>query len=98
MLKHIVLLKWKPGTRSADIAAVSSALSALPAAIPAIRSYQHGRDAGIYRDNADYALVAEFNNAADLKAYAEHPRHRELMHSVIAPILESYQSIQISGD
>ncbi|WP_372865141.1 Dabb family protein [Spongiibacter sp.] len=94
MLKHVVLLNWKAGTSQADIDAVTAGLSALPEAIPEIVSYQFGPDAGIYRGNADYALVAEFHSEADLKTYVNHPRHQQFLQEVAGPILESFQSVQ----
>lgn len=94
MLKHVVLLNWKPGTSQPKIDTVTAGLSALPERIPEIVSYQHGPDAGVYRGNADYALIAEFHSEADLKIYVNHPSHQAFLKDVAGPILESFQSVQ----
>ncbi len=95
MIKHIVLLNWKAGTNASDIDAVTEGLAKLPQEIPEILSYQFGSDAGIYRGNADYALVAEFHSEADLKTYVTHPSHQRFMKEVASPILDTFQSVQI---
>ena len=94
MIKHIVLLTWKEGVTQDQIDAVTSEFCALGEEIDEIVSYQFGQDAGIYRGNADYALVAEFRDESDLKSYVVHPGHQELLSRVTGPILESFQSVQ----
>lgn len=94
MIKHVVLLCWKEGISRAAIDRVDAAFRALAAEIPEIVSYTFGPDAGIYRGNADYALIAEFHTEADLQAYVKHPHHQALMAEVTGPIMASFQSIQ----
>ncbi|MAK44629.1 MAG: stress protein [Spongiibacter sp.] len=95
MIKHIVLLTWKPETTKTEIDAVSQGLARLPEDIPEIVSYHFGPDAKLYRGNADYALVAEFRCEADLKTYVTHPSHQRFMKEVASPILDTFQSVQI---
>lgn len=94
MIKHIVLLTWKEGVSQEQIESVTSAFSSLRSEISEIVSYSFGKDAGIYRGNADYALVAEFGSEEALRAYVVHPSHQKLMSNVTGPIMESFQSIQ----
>lgn len=94
MIKHIVLLTWKEGASQDQIDAVTSSFRALEDEIEEIVSYSFGEDACIYRGNADYALIAEFRNEADLKAYVVHPSHQELLAKVTGPIMASFQSVQ----
>lgn len=94
MIKHIVLLTWQEGVSQAQIDAVTSAFQELGKEIPEVLNYSFGQDAGIYRGNANYALIAEFRNEADLKAYVVHPSHQALLSTVTGPILKSFQSIQ----
>lgn len=94
MIKHVVLLKWKAGVSPEQVDAVNEAFRLLGDEIAEVASYQFGPDAGIYRGNADYALVAEFANEADLKSYVMHPRHQALLADVTGPIMESFQSVQ----
>ena len=94
MIRHVVLLSWKQGVSQDQIDEVTAAFRALKDEIPEIVSYSFGQDAGIFGGNADYALVADFENEADLKAYVKHPRHQELMADITGPILASFQAIQ----
>ena len=94
MIRHIVLMKWKEGTPDQAIQAVSDAFARLPGLIPEIRAYQFGPDLGIYPGNADYLLVADFDNQQDFKTYASNQDHIALMKSVSMPIMESFQSAQ----
>lgn len=94
MIKHVVLLHWKDGASQQQIEALTAGLSQLAQQIPEIISYSFGPDAGIFRGNADYALIAEFNNEADLKAYVFHPSHQQFMNDVAGPLLASFQSMQ----
>ena len=94
MIKHVVLLNWKEDTADSAIEAVDNAFAKLRKDIPQIKSYEFGRDASLYRGNADYALVAVFENEEDLKAYVSHPDHLALLKDVTGPILESFQSVQ----
>jgi hypothetical protein len=94
MIKHIVLLKWKDGVSSEQVDLVTSSFQNLKDQIPEIASYSFGKDASIYRGNADYALIAEFETEANFKAYVVHPKHQELLREITGPILESFQSVQ----
>lgn len=94
MIRHIVLMKWKENTPDQAVQAVSDAFARLPQLIPEIRAYQFGPDLGIYPGNADYLLVADFDNQQDFKTYAKNPGHIELMKSVSMPIMASFNSAQ----
>ena len=94
MIKHVVLLNWKDGTDAEAIAAVGLAFADLRQRVPEIVSYDYGPDAGYYRGNADYVLVAQFACEDDLRTYVSHPEHLALLKDVTGPILESFQSVQ----
>mgnify|MGYP001954319768 CR=1 FL=1 len=96
MIQHVVLLRWNKLADADAIAAVSAAFAALPAQIPQIKSYHFGPDKGIYPNNADYALIATFDNAASLRAYVSHPAHLALLRDVSGPIVESFSSAQFT--
>jgi hypothetical protein len=94
MIRHIVLMKWKENTPEQAVQAVSDAFARLPPLIPEIRAYQFGPDLGIYPGNADYLLVADFDDLEDFKIYAKNTDHIELMKSVSMPIMDSFNSAQ----
>lgn len=94
MIKHIVLLTFKPSTPQQAIELISEGFDDLIKSIPEIHAFQHGQDARIFKGNADYALVAEFQTEAELKSYARNPKHQEFMARLIFPVIESYQCVQ----
>lgn len=93
MLRHVAVFTWKPGTVGAQIAALSAALSALPGQIPQIRAYRFGPDAGL-GGNADFAVVADFDDERGYRAYAEHSAHVDVIQRLLAPIREGRKSVQ----
>ena len=94
MFRHVVLMRWKPGTLDAQKQAVREGLAALPAAIPEIRSYQFGDDATIVTGNFEFAIVADFENASDFQIYAAHDAHQKLIAERIRPILQDRAAVQ----
>jgi hypothetical protein len=79
MIRHVVVLRWNEPVSEADLAAMSAALDALPAAIPEIVVYRHGRDLGLNPANFQYAIVAEFASADDFVTYRDHPEHQRFI-------------------
>lgn len=95
MIQHLVLFKLYPDVRRDDprLAEVLMAMDALPAQIPAIRSWQHGfnvtddpQDGDYFPTEAwDYALNAVFDDEAALQAYFDDPAH--------LPVVEAWEQI-----
>ncbi len=75
MLKHIVLFKFKPGTKDADIINAEKGLAGLPARISEIKRYEFGQDVVQSDRSYDFALVSEFDDLEALKRYRMHPYH-----------------------
>jgi len=95
MFRHVVLLRWVDTASAADRDAVREALLGLPAAIPEIRSYQIGEDAGLAAaGNSDLAIVADFDTVDDYVVYRDHPVHQDVIARLIRPILESRAAVQ----
>ncbi len=94
MLRHVVLMRWKPGTSDDQKQAVREGLAALPAAIPEIRSYQFGDDAAIVKGNFEFAIVADFENESDFQTYSTHHAHQKLIAEHIRPILQDRAAVQ----
>jgi len=94
MLRHVVLMRWKPGTSADQRKAVREGLAALPAAIPQIRSYRFGDDAAIVEGNFEFAIVADFDDPSDFHAYATHAAHQKLIAERIRPILQDRAAVQ----
>ena len=98
MITHVVSFRWKLGITEADLAAISAALDALPAAVPSIRTYHHGRDIGVgAATNFDYAIVATFDDAAGYHEYDEHPQHDTARTEVIRPWIAERAAVQFDS-
>ncbi len=95
MLRHIALFRWKAGTTGAQIDAIEQGLATLPDTVPQLRAYAFGRDAGLREGNADFAVVADFDNEDDWRAYTDHPEHRRVIEELIAPVTEVRTAVQV---
>jgi hypothetical protein len=98
MIRHTVMFRWKPGTTTAAVAAVTEGLGGLPAAIPEIRDYRFGHDLGINDGNFDFVVVADFADADDYLVYRDHPLHRALVAERIAPHVAERAAVQFETD
>ena len=65
-IRHVVCIRWEPGTDSDAIAQICRELSRLPTAIPEIRAYEYGADLGLAEGNADFSIVAEVPGVDDI--------------------------------
>jgi len=82
MIKHVVLLKFKPGVTEDDVQALEKGLDALPGAIPGILSYDFGRDIVRSERSFDFGLVSSFKDLEALKRYQVHPEHVKVLELV----------------
>lgn len=94
---HVALFTWKPGTTDQQIRELTDALTALPAAIPEIRSFRVGPDAGVSPGNDAYAVVAEFDDLDAFRRYAADPDHRDIIERLLTPILATRHAAQLAG-
>ncbi|SMC19079.1 Stress responsive A/B Barrel Domain [Desulfacinum hydrothermale DSM 13146] len=82
MIKHVVLLKFKPGVTEEDVESLEKGLDALPGAIPEILSYDFGRDIVRSERSFDFGLVSSFKDLESLKRYQVHPEHVKVLEIV----------------
>ena len=94
MLRHVALFHWKTEATAEDVSKVEAALRRLPGKIPCIQSYRFGRDLGVQKGNADFALVADFTDEEGLRTYADHPEHQAVLNDLIRPIMSKREAIQ----
>ena len=85
MIAHIVLFRPRADLTAGERQSLADAFGAALREIPAVRRARVGRrftHGGGYeqlmRVHYDYAAVLEFDDAAGLLAYLEHPAHHEL--------------------
>jgi hypothetical protein len=85
------------GTSPAAVDAFASGLAGLPALIPSIRAYRYGPDAGLgLSANADYAVVADFDDAEGYASYAAHPAHQDVIVRLLRPMVAERLSVQFT--
>lgn len=95
MFRHVVLLRWNESATPEAQRAVLDALEALPGAIPEIRGYRVGVDAGLAREgNSDLAIVADFDDVAGYLVYRDHPTHQDVIARLIRPVVASRAAVQ----
>ncbi len=94
MFRHVVLMRWTPETTTADVNAIAEGLGGLPAAIPELRDFRFGHDAGINEGNFDFAVVADFASADDYLVYRDHPLHQAVIAERIAGHLAQRVAVQ----
>ncbi|MBN6057977.1 Dabb family protein [Nonomuraea sp. RK-328] len=96
MIRHVALFTWTDDATDEQKAAVAAALEKLPAAIPQIRAYTFGPDAGINQGNHDFAVVADFDSLDDYVVYRDDLGHQAVIAEYIKPILASRAAVQLS--
>jgi hypothetical protein len=94
MFRHVVLFRWKPEATDEQKRLVEAELRKLPAAVPSIRSYVLGADAGISGGNAEFAVTADFDDEAGWAAYRDDPTHRAVIAEHITPIVAERTAVQ----
>jgi len=79
MIVHIVMFKFKDENKEANILKVKAALEALPQKIEGLLSMEVGIDFNQGERAFDLVLTSTFSTKEDLKVYATHPAHLEVV-------------------
>ncbi|KAK3243624.1 hypothetical protein CYMTET_46737 [Cymbomonas tetramitiformis] len=95
-IRHIVTFTFVEDATDEQKNAITTALKGLPELIPEIKAFTCGLDAGLSPGNAQYGLVADFENEADFRTYAKHPEHQKVIAENIKPILATRVAVQLS--
>jgi hypothetical protein len=94
MIRHVVLFQWKPEATDEQKRFVATALAALPTLVPSIRAFALGSDAGINEGNADFVVIADFDDEAGYLAYRDDPDHRAIVTKHLGPLVANRIAIQ----
>lgn len=95
MIRHIVILTFKPQTSPSAIRALTEGLMTLPAKIPEIAHYQVGTDLQWVDGNGDFGLTADFESQSAFQTYADHPEHQAVLDDLIRPHVAHRVAVQI---
>lgn len=79
MIRHIVFFKFKPDATAEQRGAVIAELRALPEKIDVIRHFEVGEDVLRLARSWDAALVGTYDSVEALRAYDEHPAHKQVV-------------------
>ncbi|GAA3021069.1 Dabb family protein [Streptosporangium longisporum] len=94
MFRHVVLFTWAEESTGEQRARVAEELGKLPAAIPEIRAYTLGADAGVSPGNHQFAIVADFDGVDEFVTYRDHPLHQAVIAEHIKPIMDTRAAVQ----
>lgn len=95
MIRHVAVFRWLEGTSPEQVEAVRAGLDRMPGAVPSIRAYSHGPDLRLGEGRWDYAVVADFDDAADYQEYVDHPEHDAVRRQLISPLVADRGHVQI---
>ena len=79
MIVHVVMFKFKEQNKQENLMVVKSRLEELVSKIPTLGSIEVGIDINQSERAYDLSLYSRFHTKDDLKAYAIHPAHLEVV-------------------
>jgi len=94
MIRHVVLFSWNDGMTPEQEKQLTAELTALAPALPGLRSYHAGPDAGIAEGNFDYAVVADFDDVDSYLGYRANTQHQDIISRLTAPNTQTRAAIQ----
>lgn len=97
MFTHIVTFTWKEGVPAGHAAAAKARLDAYAATLRGCVSYTCGPDAGVLDGNADFAVVAVFEDEQAWHAYDTADEHNRIRAEVFRPWVAHRSAVQIRG-
>lgn len=95
MILHLATFRWKDTVGDADVEAVTTALQAMAAGIPEIRSYAAGPNLHLRPGGADFAVAAVVDDAVGLDAYLDHPEHKAVYEKFLGWMIQERAAVQL---
>ncbi len=89
MIVHIVIFKFNDEKKDENLLVVKEALEALVEKIPELKCLEVGIDFNQSQRAFDMSLYSTFTTKEDLKAYAVHPAHLEVVKLIKSVTSES---------
>ena len=95
MILHLATFRWKDDVTADDISAVTDALLAMAAGIPALRGYRAGENLRLRPNGADYGVAALVDDEAGLAAYLDSPAHTEVYEKFLSQMIGERSAVQL---
>ncbi len=97
MIRHIVLIRFRPEILPEAIAALFADLHAIRAKLPGVLAITAGRSESPERIERGYmhGFVADFADWATLAAYQDHPDHKRLGAALVAAAVGGIDGILV---
>ncbi len=95
-LRHVVLLRFKPGTEPGQVDEIARALRALPGSIPELDDYRVGRDLGLTEGNWEFGIAADFATEDHYRTYRDDPDHQRIIRELIQPLVAERAAVQFA--
>lgn len=97
MIRHIVLVKFRPEVADAQIDAIFADLAAIHAKLPGVLDIRAGRSESPEQIERGYlhGFTVDFSDWADLAAYQDHPDHRRVGASLVASAIGGLDGILV---
>jgi hypothetical protein len=86
MIRHIVLVRFRPDVAEASIAAIFADLAAIRAVVPGVQAIHAGRSESPEQIERGYrhGFTVDFDDWAALAAYQVHPDHQRVGAALVA--------------
>lgn len=97
MLKHCVLLNFKPEFTQADRTEVFERLASLEKEINGLISVEYGKNLDFENKSSDYSdgFIATFRDRQALLEYAAHPEHIKAGARLVEMCVDGYDGIMV---
>ena len=94
MIRHVALFTWDDEMTGEMEEQLAAELTALAPKLTGLRAYHAAPDAGLVEGNYDFAVVADFDDAASYLAYRDHPEHQDIIGRFSRPHATSRAAVQ----
>ncbi|GAA2592826.1 hypothetical protein GCM10010399_24320 [Dactylosporangium fulvum] len=88
MLRHVVLIKFKPDVTPGQIEQLADRLESVRRTLPQVRALACGSDRGLIQGSSDFAICVDFDSMDDYSAYLRHDEHVALA-GMLGPLVDS---------
>ena len=94
MIRHIALFRFNDDATAEQRQTVVDALRTLSGVVPSIRGYEVSTTLGLVPEGAQLCVVALFDDEQGWRDYIDHPEHRRVADTLLAPIRSERVTMQ----